>query len=501
MQEKKSKTIVKTMASVSGIVILAKVLGLLKQIIVADAFGATLHTDIISIAEGLVANTDYLIVQALSTAFVPIYINCREENKEQTNRFVSNTILLCFLITLLIGTVFFAASPILSRILAPSYSADHSARLSFYIRCFAPAIIIIVELAVFNSLLKANEQFIPGELIGFNQSLILIALVLLIGQKVGPDTIVIGFYLYAIFNLVFLMVRSRKLWVFAGVHPLRDPNVRKMLVMMGPLLLGYSMVFVNQQVDKVIVSGLGEGSVTSMTYAAVLSNFVCTFIGSINAVLFTYTTQNIAEKKDQEAAELASHSVIQLVTLLIPISLLTIFNASDIVRIVFGRGKFDSRAVEACAYALSGYGAMFIPYVLREVFSRVQYAYGDSKTPMINSTIAIAVNIVLSIIMSRFFGVLGVTLATSISVLVCGVLNIRSSVKKNHFLRTREVMLHLPRWLIGSAICIAIVLIGRKFLLDINVLIRFVVITFLSLAAFFAVNYSDIKMLLSKIIH
>ncbi len=242
MQGKNGNHIVKTMVSVSGIVVIAKILGLVKQIVVANAFGATIHTDIISIAESLVANTDYLIVQALSTAFVPIYINSREKGKDQTEQFVANSIFLFFALTLGICFLFLAGSPIISRILAPSYTDYNSVQLCKYIRIFAPAIVIVVELALFNSLLKANERFVPGELIGLNQSLILIALVIIFGQQIGPDTIVIAFYIYALFNLVFLMIFSRKLWHLKFHQPFKDPNVRQMVLMMGPLLLGYAMV-------------------------------------------------------------------------------------------------------------------------------------------------------------------------------------------------------------------------------------------------------------------
>ena len=85
------------------------------------------------------------------------------------------------------------------------------------------------------------------------------------------------------------------------------------------------------------MSGLGEGTVTAMNYAAVLSNFICTFVGSICGVLFTYVTKNVAEQKDREAAELTVKSMLQLATLLIPVSIITVTCSHDIVMIVFGR--------------------------------------------------------------------------------------------------------------------------------------------------------------------
>jgi putative peptidoglycan lipid II flippase len=495
------KSIFKTMISVSGIVVLAKILGFIKQMVTANAFGATIQTDLISISEGLISNIDYLLVQTLATAFVPTYIHIKTNNPENSKKFVSNVIKVFLLVTTIIAILVTIAGPLISKILAPSYSNELTAELTSYVRIFAPAVIIIVELAIYNALLKANESFIPGELVGVNQSLILIALVLIIGKRFGPDTIVVAFYAYAVFNLIFLMVLSKKYWHIERGNPFKDADIRRMLTMMGPLILGYSVVFVNQQVDKIIVSGLGEGTITAMGYAAVLSNFINTFVGSICGVLFTYITKNVAEKNDKAAADLATQSMIQMGTVLLPISILTLMNAKDIVMIVFGRGKFDLTAVGNCSMALIGYSCMFVPYAIREIFSRFQYAYGDSKRPMMNSTIAIVFNIIFSIILSMWLGVLGVTLATSLSVLLCGLLNILTSRKRNSFLNLKPIIKNLPRWIIGIVICIIVSIIGQRALVEIHVLLRFIFISLLALILYCIVNYSTVKSLIKGIIH
>ena len=77
------------------------------------------------------------------------------------------------------------------------------------------------------------------------------------------------------------------------------------------------------------------------------------------------------------------------------------------------------------AQALMGYSLSFIPLALREVYSRVQYGYQDSKHPAVNSVIGIACNVTLSILLCRKFGVFGVTLASSVATLVIGMLNVQ----------------------------------------------------------------------------
>ena len=480
------------MISVSGIVVLAKILGFVKQLTTAAAFGATVQTDLISISEGLITNIDYLLVQTLSIAFIPTYINIKTNGSENTERFVSNVIKVFLFITITIAAIVFATAPVISKILAPSYQPELSSRLTRYIKVIAPVLILIVGSAIFNSLLKANETFIPGELISVNQSIILIVLVAFIGDHIGPDTMVVGFYAYAVINLVFLMICSSKLWTLSRGNPFKDNHIKDMLSMMGPLLLGYSVVFIDQQVDKIIVSGLGEGTITAMNYAAVLSNFISTFTGSLCGVLFTYITKDVADRKEKEAAGLTTRSASQLITLLLPLTILTVANAHDIVTVIFGHGKFNPTAIESCSLALMGYGFTFVPFALRELYSRFQYAYGDPKRPMINSTVAIIFNIVLSIILSRYVGVFGVTLATSISILVCGILNIRSSYEHNNYIDAKKILCNAPTLVLGSTICVIISLAGQNFLSNVHVIIRFCIISVASICAYSAINVKTV---------
>ena len=236
-----------------------------------------------------------------------------------------------------------------------------------------------------------------------------------------------------------------------------------------------------------------------MGYAAVLSNFITTFVGSLCGVMFTYVTQNIAIHDDKEAAQLTASSITQMIVVLLPISILTIMNSKDIVSIVFGRGKFDERAINNCSKALIGYGLVFVPFIVRELLSRLQYAYGESKRPMINSSLAIAINIVLSLILSQFLGVLGVTIATSISVVFCAAFNYSSSKKYNKHVKIITDNKSIIDMIIGSVLCIIISLINKLLLVNINQLVRFIITCGISLSLYLVINQNSIKMLINSL--
>lgn len=481
----KGNRIFRTIFSVSSVILLAKLLGFAKQAVTASTFGATIETDLISLSEGFIGNIQYVLVQVLLTSFTTIYIHAREKEEEkQARSFAMDAVKVFSLIALGLSAVVLLAAPLIARIIAPSYSPELSTRLTGYLRLFAPALVLSIWIAVFHALLNAHRRFIPGELTGLNQSVIVIALVLALGKTAGVQTLALAFFVYHIWNTLYLGALSRRYWGQSRGNPFQNKEVRQLLRMACPLLLGYSMVYINQQVDKALSSGLEQGTVTAMGYAAVLSNLVGTFIGSFSSILFTDVTIHISKGEDVKAAELTARAATLLSLVFLPVSILTALCAEDVVTTVYGRGAFDAAAVNTAAQALRGYALSFIPLVLRELFSRFQYGYQDTHRPMVNSSIGIAFNIVLSVVLCPRMGVLGITLASSVSVLVCGVLNAVTARRHSCVLSFRPLLKVLPWMAAGGLLCVFAAQWGLGAFSARSSLVRFALIALLGFGAY-----------------
>lgn len=478
----KKNSFVRSAFSVTGVIIVAKLLGFVKQMISAGLFGATLETDLITLSQGSLIDVQYLLSQVLLTAFTSLYIHIREqESSIAASRFVSNTLRAFSLIALAISSLFTLTAPLLARIIAPSYSMEASARLSTYLRIYAPLLVVFVWIAVFQALLNSQERFVPGEMVSVNQSLIFIAVALLFRSRLRERSMILAFFLYAAYNALYLGFCTRRYWRWSGGRAFTDPAIQKLFRMTGPLLLGYSMIYVNQQVDKILVSGMGDGAVTALTYGATLSNLISTFIISFCGILFTYVTVTISHGETERAAQTALTGSKALIFLFLPISILTACCAEDIVRIVFGRGAFDDAAVAAASHSLRGYCIAFVPLVFREVYSRFQYGYQETRRPMLNSTIGIFCNIALSIALSKPFGIWGITFASSFSVTVCGLLNFLTAKRCNANVRLRELLPALPRLVLGGLAVYASASFSLRQLASFSPLPRFVLTALVSL--------------------
>lgn len=106
------------------------------------------------------------------------------------------------------------------------------------------------------------------------------------------------------------------------------------------------------------------------------------------------------------------------------------FFARPIVVFLYGRGAFANEGIQLTSQALFYAAIGMIGYGLKVILSRVFYALQDTKTPMVNSTIAVGLNIVLNFILAHFMGIGGLALATSLSAIVATILLIFSLRKK-----------------------------------------------------------------------
>lgn len=482
----KNTPIFSAVCSVTGLLIVSKLLGFIKQMVTASAFGTTLETDLISLSQGLIGNIQYLLAESVLSALIAMYLHTMQQGEDAARRFSFDVWKALTVITAGVVLLVELCAPWLARLIAPSYPEEALLYLSRYLRLFAPVLLLLVWIAVFSSLLRANKRFIPAEMLSVHQSLFLIVLTVSLSARLGVRVLILAFFAYTLWNTGYTALLSRPYWTLSRGDPFRNPAVRQMLHMMLPLLAGHSLVHVNQMVDKALVSGLGNGAVTALGYAAVLSDLVATFIVTFASMLFAYTTAHIASGDAESAARLTTRTTIVLLVAFAPVSLLTGLCAEEIVTIVYARGAFDAESVRVCAQALRGYALMFAPMIFQEVYSRFLYGFQDSKKPMVNSSVAAVCNIALSIALCPRFGVFGVTVATSISVALGGAMNLYSARRAHPELHSAALLRALPWLLAGCAACGVTAHLCAARLAGQSALIRFVLTASAGFAAYAA---------------
>ncbi len=190
-----------------------------------------------------------------------------------------------------------------------------------------------------------------------------------------------------------------------------------------PVIIGTSVDQINVLVDRTLASSIAVGGISALSYANKLNGFVQgLFVMPISTVMYPMISQMAAEDNINGLKSTVSESINSISILVIPATIGSMLFAKPVVKLLFNRGAFDPQALSMTASALFYYSIGMISFGLRDILSRAFYSLQDTKTPMINGTIGVAINIVLNIVLSKYMGLGGLALATSISAIFCTVL-------------------------------------------------------------------------------
>ncbi len=238
-----------------------------------------------------------------------------------------------------------------------------------------------------------------------------------------------------------------------------------------PVMFGTSINQINVLVDQTIASRIAIGGISALTYANRLNWFVQgVIVMSIATVMYPMISKMVVDDNIVGLKKTLAESITSISLLILPATFGTIIFAEPIVTFLFARGEFDQEAIKVTSYALVFYSIGMVGFGLREVLSRVFYAFQDTTTPTKNATIGMVLNIVLNIILSRILGIGGLALATSISATFTTGLMLISLRKKIGSFGMRQIAISLVKILSASLMMAFVAKLLFEFLKDVGIL-------------------------------
>jgi putative peptidoglycan lipid II flippase len=245
----------------------------------------------------------------------------------------------------------------------------------------------------------------------------------------------------------------KKKYKHSFVLDIKDKYLKKMLILAIPVIIGVSVNQINILVDRNIASRIIIGGISALSYASRLSLFIQgIFVLSITTVLYPMISKMAVTNDISGLKQSVSTSINSINLLVIPATVGAVIFAEQIVAMLFGRGAFDISAVNLTSTALLYYSLGMVAVGLREVLSKAFYAMKDTKTPMINASVGMFLNIILNLILSRFMGIGGLALATSISAIFTMSLMFISLKKKIGALGIKTMATAFMKILVASLV-------------------------------------------------
>lgn len=491
--------IAKTTIGLMIMTILSKILGFGRELSLGAAYGTTSYSDAYIIAMNIPGVLLAILGTVISTTFIPIYYEAKLESEKIASDFTNNILNIICIISVIISIIGFIFAEQLVKIFAVGFSGEILDIAVSFTKILLIGIIFNSINYIITAFMQSNENFIVPSLIGIPFNIIII-ISTLISAKTSPYIMIYG-TLIAIASQFILQLpfAHKKGFKYKFKLKIKDKYIKKIFTLVVPVLVGVSVNQVNTMVDRSLASTLAVGSISALNYSNRLNSFVTgLFITTIASVIYPTLSKLSSENNLEKFNQYVIRSVNTIILLVIPVSVGAIVLSTPIVKVLFERGAFDSRATDMTSSALIFYSIGMVAFGLRDILGRVYYSLQDTKTPMINGAIAMGMNIILNIILVNYMGHNGLAFATSISSIVCIVLLFKNLKNKIGNFGQEKIINVFVKSLIGS------ILMGVMTVLTYNTIIQNIDNTYVGeLIALFsaigtgAISYSMIMVIMN----
>lgn len=412
--------------------ILAKILGFVRELVLASSYGASMYSDAYLTAINIPLVIFTVIGGALGTVLIPMYFEVNSSLGEKgAIKFINNVFNVVIILCAMLAIVGFMFTEQIVKIFAVGFNGEILKLTINFTRILIIGIIFTGLSYIMTMYLQVKNNFAITGLITVPKNIIIISSIIL-SIKYNPYIMVWGTLLGTasefLFQLPFAIKRGYKYQPYINI---KDTYIKKTAWLIGPVLIGVAVNQINTMVDRTLASTLVEGSISALNYANRLNGFVMAlFITSIGAVVYPMLSKLSSDNNKDGFSSSVVKSINSVILLVIPISVGAIVLSKPIIKLLFERGEFDARATSMTAIALIMYSLGMVAVGLRDILGKVFYSLKDTKTPMINGVLAMVMNIVLNIILVRYLKLAGLALATSMSAIICILLLFRSLKKK-----------------------------------------------------------------------
>lgn len=421
-------SVMRAAVTVGGFTLLSRVIGFLRECVMAFCLGAGIYTDALLVAMRL-ANTFRRIFAegAFNSSFLPRFSKVlSREGQESANVVLSDVFCALLIILTAFCTLIVLIFPSFLKIIVSGFDIlSEKFQLTVILGriCF-PYLILISIASLFSGVLNAVNKFALAAAMHSILSLFTMSGMLLgyfLGLSHSSTVRIVTVF-------VLLSGVTQSLILFSGIKKCDfkvkfrtnfwSEKVQDILRNMIPGIIGAGVWQLNLLVDTTISSYLPVGTITCMSLADRLNQFPLGTLGiALSTALLPVLSKHIGVGNFKEAAQELRKGLLFAFFLTFLATTLLIALSEPTVAVAFQRGLFGADKVRITADALAGFAIGLPAYVLTKVFSTVYFAYGDTKTPVIFAAISVFLNAVFVITLVPFLKYFGMAMGTSLSAL------------------------------------------------------------------------------------
>lgn len=451
------KKIVKSALLVVVMMLISKVLGLLREIFLAQQFGTSYIVDAYTVACTLPTVLFTLFASGFSNSYLPVYMRINEPEKK--NFFFNNLTCLLTTFSFVLTIVCLLASSAIAKALAPGFN-DETYRLSVrFVQGIVFYLPFYTAFNIFTAQATAHEDFIASNFCDFIVCNVVVIISIVLATPETPMVLIYGYVASMMVATVLmgLRLKQKKYVRFSLSFKINDSNFLQICYLALPMGIAMLTNQINSVVDKMFSSSLGEGITSALSYANKVQLIPYSLITSIFLSLcLPRMNMYFANGDNKNGLSYSKRALSIALFIAVPVVFAIFAFSEPMIALLFERGAFDNEATRITATCLVCYAIGMPFYAFREIAAKTLTAVLQQKKVLKNTIIAVAVNILLNIVFVKMLGYKGLALATSVAGFCAAVL-MNIDLKKNQLVVMEKIMLvDLLKISVASAVSVGL---------------------------------------------
>lgn len=434
--------------------IISRILGFVRDIIIANQYGQSYQTDAYNLAF-VIPDAIYMILVggAFSAAFIPVFSSYVAKKQEKTAWEVASVTMsvICVCMVVLVSLAYVFAPQLVDfffKFNDAEFAAEKYSLTTVMTRVMLFQVVFMALAGISSGVLQSYKKFGPTAYggVAYNVGIIVVGATFggIIESRFpgyGIVSFAIGVVTGALANLLIQFFSLRKV----GMHyrfslNIRHPGFKKVMLLMLPVLIGLSASELNLVINMSLASGLDTGLASALKMAQRFMQLpISIFAISIAMTLFPVLTQEAAQGRMKEYRRDYAGGIRSILFICIPCSVLLAVLAVPFIRLLYLSGEFTMTAVHNTAFALYFYVIGIFAQGCIHLTSRAFYALQNTVLPVAMAVIGVLANILFSLLLVRVLAQGGLALAYSIGGIVNLALLFIALRRKISYIHGREI--------------------------------------------------------------
>lgn len=470
MTTQSKNTTVKAVSFMMLITLLGKVLGLVRDQMLAANYGNGMEASAFTIAS-LMPRTffDAIFASAISASFIPIFNEyLQKKGKKEafalSNRFVTLMGLVTLCMTL-VGEVFAKEFVFL---FAGGYSAETANLAAQLSRMVFPTMFFTGIAFSFVGILQSLDEFNVPAALSVASNLVIVLYYIFFNDKFGVQGLAVAFLIgWAMQAVIQIPSMHKKGYRYRLDFHFRDEGLKKIGLLMLPVMVSTWIQPINLVINTQFASHLenGDAQVPALQYANTLYTIIVgVFVLAIANLIFPKLSRMTGDS-DKAFGQTVKVTLRSMMFFLIPMMVGLMALSEPLVRLMYERGDFDATGTMMTGTALCFFAVGMIGYGIQTILSRVFYAKQDGKMPFYSGVISIAVNVVLCFALMKPMGLGGLALASAVSSTVAALILFIPTAKKYPDIWDSNLAKDLAKMAFAAMMMLVCVWVSHRFLL------------------------------------